>query len=75
MKLTPPEFREYIARRIKSIQRTHGFTATKMQEIMCIGQHVWAETLNCRREVKAIEIYRLAQHVKCDVSYFYPWED
>lgn len=73
--IPPSEFRATITARLKKIQRDHGFTATHMMEVMGMARHTWDATLQCRREIKAIELYRLARHIKTDVDYFYPWHE
>lgn len=69
----PARFREHVAKRIKNLHDQYGLSVTEMCDVMNITRHTWDATINCRREVKAIELHRLARRFRCDISYFYPW--
>lgn len=73
--MTPTEFRTHLAFKIYRLFKDHQLTIDQMRDIMGITKHTWNATIKCEREVKAVEVYRLSQHFKCDADYFYPWAD
>lgn len=71
--ITSSEFRAQLASKIHRLFKNSKLTRPEMCDVMGVTRHTWDATIRCEREVKAIELYRLSQHFKCDVSYFYPW--